>query len=46
MLENDLPPDLAEKWSWDRDRPDPSGNPDWPRAEMGHVLNLPALAKL
>jgi hypothetical protein len=46
MLENELPFDLAEKWSWDRYRPDPSANPDWPRAEMSHILDLPELSKL
>lgn len=46
MLENTLPSNLAEKWGWDRDRPDPSANPDWPRAEMSHILNLAERSKL
>ena len=46
MLENTLPSDLSEKWGWDRARPDPSENPDWPRAEMGHILNVTERARL
>jgi hypothetical protein len=46
MLEGTLPDDLREKWAWDRERPDPSANPDWPRAEMGHVLQGVVRAKL
>ncbi|RSM14868.1 hypothetical protein CEP52_001133 [Fusarium oligoseptatum] len=34
MLEGELSPELAEKWAWDRERPDPALNPEWPRAEM------------
>ncbi|KAF2645713.1 FAD dependent oxidoreductase [Massarina eburnea CBS 473.64] len=34
MLEGELEPDLKEKWAWDRERPDPKDNPDWPRWEM------------
>src|SRR5690242_17094153 len=33
MLEDGLRPDLKEKWAWDRERPAPSLNPDWPRFE-------------
>ncbi|KAF7510856.1 hypothetical protein GJ744_005956 [Endocarpon pusillum] len=39
MLEGSLSPELAEKWAWDRERPDPSLNPDWPRAEMKDLLD-------
>ncbi|KAH7399721.1 FAD dependent oxidoreductase [Cadophora sp. MPI-SDFR-AT-0126] len=34
MLEGSMSPELAEKWAWNRERPDPSLNADWPRAEM------------
>lgn len=34
MLENSLSPALMEKWAWDRERPDPALNPDYPRWEM------------
>ncbi|KAJ1327362.1 sarcosine oxidase-like protein [Microdochium nivale] len=34
MLEDGLSPQLADKWAWDRQRPDPALNPDWPREEM------------
>jgi hypothetical protein len=34
MLEDELEPELKEKWAWDRERPAPSLNPDWPRFEM------------
>ena len=39
MLEGSLDAQMADKWSWDRDRPDPSLNPDWPRAEMKDLLD-------
>ncbi|KAG5979455.1 hypothetical protein E4U55_005147 [Claviceps digitariae] len=39
MLEGVLSPQLAEKWAWDRDRPDPSADPDWPRIEMRELLD-------
>lgn len=38
MLEGDLEEELALKWAWDRERPDPSSNPDWPRAEYKTLL--------
>lgn len=41
MLEGSLEPELANKWAWDRERPDGSSNPDWPRAEMNDVLSQP-----
>jgi len=34
MLEGSLTSNLVDKWAWDRERPDASLNPDWPRAEM------------
>ncbi|RYP06412.1 hypothetical protein DL765_009497 [Monosporascus sp. GIB2] len=39
MLENSLTPELAEKWAWDRERPDPALNPEWPRAEMRDLID-------
>lgn len=39
MLEGELSKELSEKWAWDRQRPDPSANPDWPRAEMNNLLD-------
>lgn len=39
MLEGSLSSQLAEKWAWDRERPDPSLNADWPRAEMKDLLD-------
>ncbi|EGP87389.1 uncharacterized protein MYCGRDRAFT_109694 [Zymoseptoria tritici IPO323] len=39
MLEGDLEPELANKWAWDRERPDGGMNPDWPRWEASGVLN-------
>lgn len=45
MLEGSLAKNLAEKWAWNRERPDPKLNPDWPRVEMGHVLQ-PSVARL
>ncbi|KAF4986880.1 hypothetical protein FDECE_15717 [Fusarium decemcellulare] len=34
MLDGELEAELAEKWAWDRERPDPALNPEWPNAEM------------
>ncbi|POR38313.1 L-pipecolate oxidase, partial [Tolypocladium paradoxum] len=39
MLEGSLSPELADKWAWDRERPDPALNPEWPRAEMKDLLD-------
>ena len=39
MLEGSLSPTLAAKWAWDRERPDPSLNADWPRTEMKDLLD-------
>lgn len=38
MLEGSLENELKEKWAWDRERPDPSANPDWPRAEFKDLM--------
>jgi hypothetical protein len=46
MLEDDLAPELKEKWAWDRERPAPSLNPDWPRWEMNDLLDKWPKAKL
>ncbi len=46
MLEGSLPSDLVEKWAWDRERPDPKFNPDWPRWEMNKTLNTVGSARL
>ena len=42
MLEGELETALAEKWAWDRERPDPALNPEWPRAEMNDMLDTVA----
>ena len=39
MLEGELSPELAQKWAWDRERPQPSVNPDYPRFEMQDLLD-------
>ncbi|KAG5926087.1 hypothetical protein E4U42_003675 [Claviceps africana] len=39
MLEDSLSPELAEKWAWDRERPDSSENPDWPSMELRELLD-------
>ncbi|KAJ3498275.1 hypothetical protein NLG97_g1255 [Lecanicillium saksenae] len=46
MLEGDLSPELQNKWAWDRQRPDPARNPDWPRVEMRSYLDDKVKAKL
>jgi hypothetical protein len=46
MLEDDLAPELKEKWAWDRERPAPSLNPDWPRWEMSDLLDQWPKARL
>lgn len=46
MLEDDLSAELKEKWAWDRERPAPSLNPDWPRFEMNDLLDQWPKAKL
>ncbi|KAI5457500.1 FAD dependent oxidoreductase [Mariannaea sp. PMI_226] len=42
MLEKTLSPELTEKWAWDRVRPDPALNPEYPRAEMKDLLDTVA----
>ena len=39
MLEGSLSAELADKWAWDRERPDPSGFADWPSVEMKDYLD-------
>lgn len=39
MMDGSLAPELAQKWAWDRERPDPMRNPEWPRAEMEDVVD-------
>ncbi|KAI5358837.1 putative FAD dependent oxidoreductase, FAD/NAD(P)-binding domain superfamily, MTOX family [Septoria linicola] len=46
MLEGELEDELKNKWAWDRARPDPSENPDWPRAEYKALLDPVRTAKL
>ncbi|ATY62964.1 sarcosine oxidase [Cordyceps militaris] len=46
MLEGELSPELQAKWAWDRQRPDPARNPDWPRVEMRNYLDNNLAAKL
>jgi hypothetical protein len=46
MLEGTLAPELQQKWAWDRARPDPCLNPDWPRWEMNRVLDDRIVARL
>ncbi|KAF4122455.1 to sarcosine oxidase [Geosmithia morbida] len=37
MLEGNLEQELVDRWAWDRVRPDPALNPEWPRAEMSDL---------
>lgn len=46
MLEGKLSPELSEKWAWDRHRPDPALNPDYPRSEMKDHLDPVRTSKL
>jgi hypothetical protein len=46
MLEGALSDELSEKWAWDRERPDGSQNPDWPRVEMKDYLDCVRTSKL
>lgn len=46
MLEGSLDPNLEGKWAWNRERPDPKFNPDWPRTEMREVLEPVRTSKL
>ena len=42
MLEGELSNTHREKWAWDRERPDPKLNADWPRAEMRDLVEIEA----
>jgi glycine/D-amino acid oxidase-like deaminating enzyme len=42
MLEGELETELVEKWAWDRERPDPALNPEWPKAEMKDLTDVQA----
>lgn len=42
MLEGELSEELTEKWAWDRERPDPALNPEYPRTEMNDLLDSTA----
>ena len=46
MMESELNSTMAEKWAWDRERPPPSANPDYPRAEMKDLLIESGQARL
>lgn len=46
MIEGELEDQLAEKWSWDREWPHPSGFADYPRFEMKDLMDNSAQAKL
>jgi glycine/D-amino acid oxidase-like deaminating enzyme len=46
MLEGSLEQELVDKWAWDRERPDGSDNPDWPRHEMKDFLDPVRASKL
>lgn len=46
MLEGSLSQNLSEKWAWDRERPDPALNPDYPRVEMKYLLDSTRTSKL
>ncbi|SPO00269.1 probable FAD-dependent oxidoreductase [Cephalotrichum gorgonifer] len=39
MLEGELSPELEGRWAWDRERPDASQNPEYPRCEMNDFLD-------
>ncbi|KAK2754390.1 hypothetical protein FQN54_007034 [Arachnomyces sp. PD_36] len=46
MMEGSLSKELAGKWAWDRERPDPALNADWPRYEMKEFLDPVRSSKL
>ncbi|KAG6038969.1 hypothetical protein E4U41_003424 [Claviceps citrina] len=46
MLEGSLPPKMAGKWAWDRERPDASLNPDWPNMELRELLDPVQISRL
>ncbi|KAF1950382.1 sarcosine oxidase-like protein [Byssothecium circinans] len=39
MLEGELEPELQAKWAWDRERPGPEGNAEFPRWEMRDLID-------
>ncbi|EJT73577.1 sarcosine oxidase [Gaeumannomyces tritici R3-111a-1] len=44
MLDGELPPELATRWAWDRERPDHLANPEYPNSELSELADQ--LAKL
>lgn len=47
MLEDQLEPELKEKWAWDRERPaDGKANADYPRHEMRNLMDRRGEARL
>ena len=46
MIEGELSSELQGKWAWDRRRPDPALNPDWPRVEMKDLYEHARVMKL
>ncbi|KIV91690.1 hypothetical protein PV10_06204 [Exophiala mesophila] len=46
MLDGALSQELTDKWAWDRERPDPALNPDYPRWEMKDLIDPVRTAKL
>lgn len=42
MLNGELEGELAQKWAWDRERPGPEDNADWPRWEMKDLMDVQA----
>lgn len=39
MLEDSLSPEMQGRWAWDRERPDSSMNPEYPRWELNELLD-------
>lgn len=46
MLEDKLDAEMAGRWAWDRERPDPALNPEWPRAELKDLQDPAISARL
>ncbi|KAF4550433.1 FAD dependent oxidoreductase-like protein 4 [Elsinoe fawcettii] len=46
MLDGELSPELVQKWAWDRERPDPKDNSEYPRAQMKNYLDPVREARL
>ena len=42
MMEGTMEKELVDKWAWDRERPDPALNPEWPRSEMKDLQDTTA----